>query len=140
MAIISDPANLKRFLSTPTSIAVLGAHSDPKRAAYYVPHYLARCGFRIYPVNPTLAGQRLFGQPVVPRLSELTVPIDIVNVFRRSEALPEHLDDILAMSPRPKLVWLQLGIRHDGVAAALSAAGIAVVQDRCMLADHQRLL
>ena len=65
--------------------------------------------------------------------------MDVVDVFRRSELLPSHVADILAMEPRPELVWLQLGIRNDAVARELSAAGIEVIQDRCMLADHQRL-
>lgn len=140
MAIITDTSRISEMLRTPTTVAVLGAHTNPSKAAYYVPHYLNRQGFRIYPVNPNFAGETLFDAVVVSKLAELKVAIDIVNVFRRSEAVPEHLDDILAMSPRPQLVWLQLGIRHDETAQALSDAGIDVIQDRCMLADHQYLL
>lgn len=140
MAIITDKTRIREILRTPTTVAVLGAHTNPSKAAYYVPRYLDSQGFRIYPVNPTFVGETLFDQPVVASLSDLKVDIDNVNVFRRSEAIPDHLDDILAMSPRPKLVWLQLGIQHDATAQALSDAGIDVIQDRCMLADHQYLL
>ena len=72
-------------------------------------------------------------------LTELTAPVDVVDVFRRAEALPAHVDEILAMKPLPKVVWFQSGVRNDAVARTLEAAGITVVQDRCMLADHRAL-
>lgn len=134
-----DDAAIRRILETTRSIAVLGAHDEPFKAAYYVPEYLHRVGYRIVGVNPKLAGQRLHGAPVVASLAELPEPVDMVDVFRRPETLPGHLPELLAMQPRPAVVWLQLGIRHDGVAASLRAVGIEVVQDRCTLADHRRL-
>ena len=121
------------------TIAVLGAHDDPVKAASYVPEYLHPQGYRILPVNPALAGRELWGERVRARLADIAEAVDVVDVFRRPEALPGHLDDLLAMSPRPRVVWLQLGIRNDAFAAALVAAGIDVVQDRCTLADHRRL-
>ncbi len=121
------------------TIAVLGAHEDPVKAACYVPEYLHAQGYRILPVNPALAGRELWGERVRARLADIAEAVDVVDVFRRPEALPGHLDDLLAMSPRPRVVWLQLGIRNDAFAAALVAAGIDVVQDRCTLADHRRL-
>ena len=93
----------------------------------------------VLPVNATLAGTTLFDAPVLGSLDAIDEPVDVVDVFRRAEALPGHVDEILAMNPRPKVVWFQLGIRHDLVAARLRAEGIEVVQDRCMLADHRRL-
>lgn len=129
----------RRVLEQSRTVAVLGAHPERARPAFYVPDYLAHHGYRIIPVNPGKRGQTLWGEPVRASLAELTEPIDVVNVFRRSEAVPGHLDDILAMKPRPKVVWLQLGIRNDAIARALEAAGIEVIQDRCMLADHRRL-
>ena len=118
-------------------VAVLGAHSEAGRPAFYVPDYMHSMGARILPVNPLLAGQVLWGETVRSRLAELQQRIDVVDVFRRSEALPDHLDDLLAMSPLPRVVWLQSGIRNDAVASRLSAAGVQVVQDRCMLAEHR---
>jgi predicted CoA-binding protein len=78
----------------------------------------------------------VLGHPVVATLAELGEPIDLVDVFRRPEAIPPHVDDILAV--KPKIVWLQLGIRNDQVAEVLERAGIEVIQDRCTLADHRR--
>lgn len=120
-------------------IAVLGAHSDPDRPAHYVPDYLKRQGYRIIPVNPALAGRELWGETVRASLKDIGEPVDMVDVFRRSESLPGHVPEILAMQPRPRSVWLQQGIRHDVVARQLTDAGIDVVQDRCTMADHRRL-
>jgi len=138
MAPIND-SRLREILTSSPRIAVLGVHHEPEKAAFYVPEYLHDEGYTIIGVNPRFAGQPLFGQPVRATLSEIGEPIDLVDVFRRSEAIPDHVEDILAMQPRPKVVWFQLGIRNDDAARVLEAAGITVVQDRCTLADHQRL-
>jgi hypothetical protein len=90
-------------------------------------------------VNPTFSGRTVWGAPFRDGLAELEEPVDMVDVFRRAEHLPGHLADILAMTPRPGVVWLQLGIRHDAFAARLAQAGIDVVQDRCTMADHRTL-
>jgi uncharacterized protein len=119
-------------------VAVLGAQRDPFLPAHYVPRYLHRVGYRILPVNPTHLGHTLWGEPFRGHLTEITEPVDLVDVFRRPDALDDHLADFLAMQPLPRTVWFQLGIRNDRVAAALAAAGIDVVQDRCTKADHAR--
>lgn len=138
MATIHD-AQLREILATSPTIAVLGAHRDPEKAAFYVPEYLHDEGYRIIGVNPQLRGEELFGEQVRDTLAEIAEPVDLVDVFRRAELIPQHVEDILAMQPRPKVVWFQLGIKHDEVARILEAAGITVVQNRCTLADHQRL-
>jgi predicted CoA-binding protein len=138
MATISD-ARLRELLTASPTIAVLGIHNQPEKAAFYVPEYLHEEGYRIIGVNPLLAGEQLFGEPVRKTLSEIDVPVDLVDVFRRSELIPQHVEDILAMRPRPRVVWFQLGIRNDDVARVLEASGITVVQNHCTLADHQRL-
>ncbi len=130
--------NLHAFLLQARTIAVLGAHPDPHKAAFYVPDYLARKGYTVLPVNPAYAGQKLWGQAVVGRLTDLEQAIDIVDVFRRSEALPDHLEDILAA--QPKMVWLQSGIQNESFAEALRQAGIQVVQNRCLMVAHRQLL
>ncbi|HEX7022662.1 MAG TPA: CoA-binding protein [Trueperaceae bacterium] len=140
MAILHEPEDVRNVLRESRNIAVLGADVREHRPAYYVPAYLADAGYAIYPVNPVHQGRILFGEPTLPTLASLEAAIDIVDVFRRSEHLPDHVDDILAMEPLPKAVWFQQGIRNDEVAEKLSAAGIDVIQDRCMLVDHQRLL
>ncbi|HEY0194318.1 MAG TPA: CoA-binding protein [Kofleriaceae bacterium] len=132
-------AQLREILTRSPTIAVLGIHSRPEKAACYVPEYLRDVGYRVLGVNPVFADQTLLGAPVRARLAELTEPVDLVDVFRRGEHLPAHVEDLLAMKPRPRVVWFQLGIRNDEVASILVAAGITVIQSRCMLADHQRL-
>jgi predicted CoA-binding protein len=132
-----DDARLRTILETCPTVAVLGIHDDEARAAYYVPEYLNEHGYRILGVNPRLAGRELFGHVVASTLADLHQPIDLVDVFRRSEWLPQHLHDLLAAQPR--VVWMQLGVEHDAVASALAAEGIEVVMDRCTMADHRRL-
>lgn len=135
--ILDEPALIRARLANARGIAVLGAHSDPARAACYVPEYLQRQGYSIYPVNPMLVGQTLCGRPVVARLTDVAAPVDLVDVFRRPEALAAHVDEILAAVRPGTLVWFQLGIRNDDLARRLSDAGLDVVQDRCTLADHR---
>jgi uncharacterized protein len=129
---------VREILTGARTVAVLGAHWEPQRAAYYVPEYMRSQGYRILPVNPEAIGRELFGALVRGTLAKLDVPVDVVDVFRRPAALAAHIDDILAMRPLPRVVWFQLGIRNDEVADVLARAGIEVVQDRCMLADHRR--
>ncbi len=119
-------------------IAILGAHHESRRAAFYVPDYLAGQGYRVIGVNPKLDGHELWGRAVLGRLADIDEPVDMVDVFRRSELVSDHVGEILAMNPLPKVVWLQLGVRNDAAARELRAAGIEVVQDLCTLAEHKR--
>jgi uncharacterized protein len=137
MPIVTELNEIKRILQESKTVAVLGAHYKVDKAAYYVPEYLQSRGYKIFPVSTVYAEREILGKITVSKLSDLTTPIDIVDVFRRSEAIPEHLGDILAMKPLPKVVWLQLGIQNDEAAQKFSEAGITVVQNRCTLADHQ---
>ncbi|HEY4238595.1 MAG TPA: CoA-binding protein [Kofleriaceae bacterium] len=133
-----SPDDVSAILATSPTVAVLGISASHEKPAHYVPDYLFSVGYRILGVNPALAGQTMFAQPVVATLADLTEPIDLLDVFRRAELIPAHVPEILAMNPRPRVVWFQLGIRNDEAAAALEAEGITVVQDRCTLADHRR--
>ncbi len=135
----NNDTQLREILTTSPTIAVLGVHEEPEKAAFYVPEYLHDAGYRIIGVNPKFTSKTLFGEPVRATLAEISEPVDLVDVFRRPQDIPGHVDDILAMTPRPKVVWFQLGIRNDDAAKILEAAGITVVQNRCTLADHQRL-
>ncbi len=137
---LKSDSELKQVLSEARTVAVLGAHSDAMRPAYSVPRYLQLNGYRVLPVNAMQAGGELFGEKVRATLAELGEPVDIVDVFRRADKLDEHLADLLAMSPRPRLVWLQQGIHNDAFAQKLIEAGIDVVQDRCAKVEHARLL
>ena len=129
----------REILQTAKNIAVVGVSAAPEKPAHYVPEYMHQHGYRIIPVNASMAGQTLFDEPVRSSLQEIAAPVDVVDMFRRAEHLEGHLEDILAMNPRPKLVWLQLGIRNDEFTRKLLEAGIEVVQDRCLLADHRNL-
>ena len=137
MAELTTIPQIEAALRTAKTIAVLGAHHDPARPAFYVPDYLHAQGYRVIPVNPALKGKVLWGEPARATLASITEPVDIVDVFRRPDQLAGHLDDLLAMAPHPRIVWLQLGIRDDAFARAVQAAGMDVVQDRCTLADHK---
>lgn len=130
---IVDPAEALHRLRGAQTIAVIGVSANPAKPAHYVPLYLESQGYRIIPVNPRYVGQTLFGERVLPSLDEVEGAVDLVDIFRRPHDLPGHLDELLRM--RPPVVWFQLGIRNDAVAAALVEAGIDVVQDRCTLAD-----
>ncbi len=137
---LTSDQDLRRVLQEARIIAVLGAHPEASRAAYFVPDYLHKRGYVVLPVNSQHAGKELWGQTVRAKLSDLGQTVDIVDVFRRADALDAHLPEILAMKPRPKLVWLQQGIRNDEFARRLLDEGIAVVQDHCAMADHRRLI
>ena len=138
-------AEVSALLRRVRTVAVLGAHEDPSRPAFYVPDYLSHQGYEVQGVNPALAGRSLFGRPVLGSLAELPEAPDLVDVFRRPDLLPGHLEALLSLAARRSagmpamVVWLQLGIRHDAVAAALRDAGVDVVQDRCTYADHRAL-
>ena len=138
--LVTTDEGVADVLRTAKSIAVLGAKAEPSEPAFYVPRYLSAQGYRILPVNPTLSVRELHGQPIVGALADLAAPVDVVEVFRRPELLPGHATEILALPWRPAVVWFQLGIRHDDAAERLARAGIRVVQDRCMMPDHRRLI
>jgi predicted CoA-binding protein len=138
--VIDDDDGLRRILREATSVAVVGAKAGAHEPAYYVPAYLAARGYRIRPVNPTIAGQALHGARVVETVADLDEPVDVIEVFRRPQFLPGHAREILALPWRPRAVWFQLGIRHAGAAEMLAREGIRVVQDRCMMPEHRRLL
>ena len=126
------------LLSHTRRVAVLGMRSEryPDRPAHYVPAYLVSAGLEVIPVpvrEPELT--HILGRPVYYRLADIPGPIDLVDVFRRSEDIPGHLDDLLAA--RPRAVWFQSGIRNDAVAEMLARAGIFVVQDRCLMIEHR---
>jgi uncharacterized protein len=137
--LLAEPTRIASLIRATRTIAVLGIKTEAQsnQPAFYVPQYLARAGYEILPVPvyfPEVT--EILGRPVYRTLADIPIPLDLVNVFRRPEHLPPHLDDLLAA--RPKAVWLQSGIRLDPFAEQLARAGIQVVQDRCLMVDHQR--
>lgn len=129
---------MRELLLATREIAVLGIKADPAEAAHEVAAYLQATGHRIHPVNPKL--DRVLGEPCVADLAALEAPVDLIDVFRAPRHLPAHVDEILSLPTPPRAVWFQLGIRDDASAARLEAAGITVVQDRCLKIEHRRLL
>ena len=138
--LIADDDGVAAILREAKTIAVLGAKRGAGEPAFYVPAYLHARGYRVLPVNPTLRGHAVFGRPVVATLAELEEAADVVEIFRRPEYLPGHAAEILALPWQPRAVWFQLGIRNDRAAETLARAGMRVVQDRCMMPDHRRLI
>ena len=124
------------FRNTRT-IAVVGLSPKPERDSHHVAQYLQTQGFRIVPVNPAV--HEVLGEKSWPSLTEAARhhAIDLVDVFRDSAAVPPIADEAIAIGA--KALWLQLGVRHDAALAKAQAAGLAVVQDRCTLVEHQRL-
>ena len=133
--LLTEPAMVHAALAPLNTIAVVGIKPEESDApGFYVPEYTQRAGYRIIPVPvyyPEMVS--VLGETAYRSLRDIPVAVDIVQLFRRPDDIPAHLDDILAV--RPKLVWMQLGIRHDAVAETLARAGIDVVQDRCMLIE-----
>ena len=132
---LGDDQQIADILEQARRIAVIGM--KPSGAAFSVPHYLADHGYEIVPVNPGY--DSVGGLETVEAVDEIDGEVDIVDIFRRSEAIPEHVDQILAMDPAPKLVWFQLGIRNDEAARRIAEREIPVVQDKCIKVEHGRL-
>jgi uncharacterized protein len=139
VALIEKSTDIRELLERTKRIAVLGIKTDEAYPpAYYVPEYAQRAGYEIVPVPVYYPeATEILGEKVYRRLTDIPGAIDMVNVFRRSRDIPPHVDDILAK--KPKSVWFQLGITNDEVAERLSAEGIDVVQDRCLLVELRRM-
>lgn len=138
--ILTSSTEIANLLNQTRTIAVLGIKTEAQAGepAHYVPRYLWTVGFQIIPVPVYYPNATsILDQPVYRRLADIPVDVDLVNVFRRSQDVPAHVEDILAKVP--KAVWLQSGIRNDAVAETLAKAGIKVVQDRCLMVDHRWL-
>ena len=135
--LIEDDDAIQHLLDATHRIAVLGIKVEPSQPAHYVPEYAQHAGFEIVPVPvyyPDVV--EILGQPVYRTVAQVPGDVDMVNVFRRSHRVPDHVDDIIAK--KPTSVWMQLGIRNDDAAERLARAGIAVVQDRCLMVELGR--
>ena len=135
-----EDRDLSQLLSETRTVAVVGIKEGEREDAYRIPLYMQTHGYRIVPVNPKLT--KVLGEEAYASLSDLpesAQPIDIVNLFRASSQVAGHVEEILNLEPRPRAVWMQLGIEDGPSAERLRAANIAVIQDRCIMVDHRRL-
>lgn len=126
---------VRDILKTARTIAVVGLSDKPDRDSHHVAAYLQQHGYRIIPVNPN--AQEILGERCYPSLREIPVPVELVDIFRRADAVPAIVEEALAIGA--KVVWMQDGIVHNAAADRARAAGLKVVMSKCLLREHRRL-
>ncbi len=127
--------DVQRILTTTKTIAVVGLSDNPDRDSHHIAAYLQQAGYRIIPVNPRVT--EVLGEKAYPTLRDVPVPIDVVEIFRRSEDVPPIVEDAIAVGAR--VVWMQAGIINEEAAARARAAGLTVIMDACMRVAHLSL-
>ncbi len=136
---MAEDAKIRAILSAVKTIALVGWSPNPDRPSNHVAAFLKTRGYRVIPVNPGQAGQKALGEVVRANLADIAEPIDMVEIFRRSEEVAAVVDAALALPVKPKVIWTQLGVRDDAAAAKAEAAGLQVVQNRCPAIEIPRL-
>ena len=126
---------IKKILSNYKTVAVIGMSKNPEKDAYRIPEYLKNKGYRVIPVNPS--ADEILGEKAFKKLGDVPGSVDIVDVFRPSEDVPNYVEEVIAK--KPKVFWLQLGIQNTSAEEKVAAAGVRVVSNRCMMAEHKRL-
>ena len=130
---------LHDILTRTKVIAAVGVSPNPIRPSYFVARYLGFKGYRVIPVNPGHAGKILFGEKVYAQLSDIKETVDMIDIFRRSEAVPAIVDEALACFANLKTIWMQIGVEDSAAAAKAEARGIDVIQNLCPKMERQRL-
>jgi uncharacterized protein len=131
---------LRAILTEVKTIAVVGFSAEPSRPSHYVFEFLQRRGYEVVGVNPGLAGTQLLGTTVYGRLADIPFPVDMIDIFRNSEAAGAVVDEALALSPQPKVIWMQLDVRNDQAAQRAEAQHVRVVMNRCPKIEYPRLM
>ena len=131
--------DIRAILAAVRSIAVVGASPREVRPSYLVMKFLIGKGYRILPVNPGLAGGSILGRTVYADLRSITEPVDMVDIFRNSDAASVVVDEALDLKPLPRVIWMQLGVRNDEAAKRAEAAGVRVIMNRCPKIEYGRL-
>jgi predicted CoA-binding protein len=132
-------SHIRNVLDGVKTVAIVGASPKDVRPSYFVVRYLISKGYEVYPVNPGHAGREILGSPVFASLADIPVPIDMVDIFRSSEAAAGIVDEALALDPLPKVIWMQLGVCNEEAAAKAEAAGLTVIMNRCPKIEYGRL-
>jgi predicted CoA-binding protein len=130
---------IRNILQSVKTIALVGASANEVRPSYFVMKYLIDKGYEVIPVNPGLAGQQILGQTVYASLRDIPRPVDMVDIFRNSDAAGPITDEALALSPKPRVIWMQLSVRNDEAAARAEAEGLQVVMNRCPKMEYGKL-
>ena len=134
-----DDSYIRGILNTVKTIAMVGASAKDNRPSYFAFKYLGERGYNMIPINPGLAGKELLGRKIYARLSEVPEPIDMVDIFRASNYALPVVQEALTLNPKPRVIWMQLGIRNDEAAALAQANGMKVVMNRCPKIEYGRL-
>jgi predicted CoA-binding protein len=134
-----DDSYIREILETTKTIAMVGASANVARPSFFVLKYLSERGFSMIPINPGLAGSEIHGRQVFARLADVPEPIDMVDIFRNSEAAGLVVDEALTLDPLPKVIWMQLSVRNDAAAERAEALGVKVVMNRCPKIEFGRL-
>lgn len=134
-----SPDYIRAILQSVKTIALVGASANVVRPSNLVLKYLLDKGYDVIPVNPALEGQGLYGRKAYAALKDIPVPVDMVDVFRKSEAALGVTEEVLALSPLPKVIWMQLGVRNDEAAVLAEAQGVKVVMNRCAKMEYGKL-
>ena len=130
---------IRGILNTVKTIAMVGISPKDNRPSYFAFKYLLERGYRMIPVNPGQAGQEILGQMVYAKLSDIPEPVDMVDIFRASQFVPQIVEEALALQPRPQVIWMQLTVRNDEAAKRAEDAGLKVVMNRCPKIEYGRL-
>ena len=135
-----DDATIAAVLNGVKTVAMIGASANINRPSYFVIKYLTAKGYTVHPVNPGLAGQEILGRQVYASLAEVPAPVDLVDIFRNSEAALEITREAIALKDRLgiKVIWMQLSVRNDEAAAEAEAAGLQVIMNRCPKIEYGR--
>jgi uncharacterized protein len=134
-----SPDYIRSVLQDVKTVALVGASANTVRPSYFVMKYMMEKGYTVYPVNPGLAGQDLLGQKVYATLADIPVSIDMIDIFRNSDAALEVTQDALGLNIKPKVIWMQLSVRNDEAADLAEAAGLRVVMNRCPKMEYGKL-
>ena len=132
-------AELRKVLGAVKTVVIVGISTNPARPSYFVGRYLGLKGYTVIPINPGHAGKTLFGKTIIDDLENVSQSVDMIDIFRKSEAVPEIVDQALEKFQNLKCIWMQIGVQHEAAAAKARTRGVTVIMNRCPKIEYQRL-